>query len=255
MNEKLLVTTIAVLVSVSGLADAQDEETQLRFWPSEIYICNYNDGMGPGDLDKAVDAWNKYSDEHDVEDYFAATFTPWYFGADTFDFGWLGGWSSGQAMGEGTDMWLAEGGEYAARLAAVATCGVHSNLATTTIKSPDGDSHPDHRVMTFSDCSYVGGTTFEDVLSGLGAWAAYQAENNYGNGTRMMLPVFGGGDDGFDYTIVESYESHTALGKMYDLYRNGGGYQKYGELLGDLVSCDEARVYNATTRRRMSEEE
>jgi hypothetical protein len=40
------------------------------------------------------------------------------------------------------------------------------------------------------------------------------------------------------------------MGKDYDRYGTGGDWMTYSELVGDLVSCDVSRVYNATVRRR-----
>jgi hypothetical protein len=70
----------------------------------------------------------------------------------------------------------------------------------------------------------------------------------------MLFPVFGAGGAEFDFKIVEGFDNFTALGKYYDLYGNGGGYQKHSEMIGELYECDDARVYNATILRRTSEE-
>lgn len=256
MKRSVIAVLSATLFVVSGGAYAQEEETEgPNFYPVETLTCNYNEGMGPEDLDKATEAWNKFSDKKGVTDYWAATVTPYYYGAETFDVGWLGAWPSGESMGTGTDRWLAEGGEYATKFAAVVTCDTHSNFATAMIKEPTEGRSPDNIVITFSDCNISEGKTFAEVWDKTKAWANYLQEMGYENGTWILFPVFGGGGAEFDFKLVDGFDNYTALGEYYDLYGNGGGYQKHGELVGELYECDDSRVYNATVQRRLAEEE
>lgn len=254
MRHARIAAGAALLTIVCANVAAQDEREGPRFTPVEIYTCNYNEGKGSADLDKATDEWNKFMDKNEVGTYFAVTMTPEYFGPDTFDFAWLGAWSSGEAMGGGTDLWHAKGGEFAAKFAAVADCDSHSNFATTMIKAPPGEGEPASMVLTFTDCTVNDGVDFPQVLEGSHAWAKYQEELGYGNGTWMMFPAFGGGDAEYDFKLANSFENYAGVGKMYDLYGNGGGYQKHGELVGELFECNVDRVYNAKVRRNMSDE-
>jgi hypothetical protein len=77
-----------------GGAFAQDEEEfQLasKIVPVEIFVCNYNDGQGPADLDKAASGWTAYMDQNNIDNYAAWTLTKYYNGPDQeFDFIWLG---------------------------------------------------------------------------------------------------------------------------------------------------------------------
>ncbi len=256
MNKTPTVVVMATLTFVLGLgtAVAQDEEQGRQFFPVETRTCDYLDGKGPGDLDKAIDNWNNWMDKNETSDYFAVTVVPYYFGENSFDVGWLGSWPSGEAMGRGTDQWVTKGGDIAAEFFAVLSCDSHSNFATTELKSPGGEAPPDTIVLTFSDCNVTEGESFDDVMAGLDAWSAYQTERGYSNGMWMMFPAFGGGGAEFDFKIVEGYDNHTEVGKMYDMYGTGGDFAKHGELLGSLVECDESRVYNGTVRRRQSAE-
>ncbi|MDH3746679.1 MAG: hypothetical protein OER97_00620 [Gammaproteobacteria bacterium] len=251
MKTFLIAVLSATVALVSGIAFAQEEAEGPRFYPVETFTCNYNEGKGPADMEKAIDAWSKFLNKKEVTTYWAATVTPYYFGAETFDIGWLGAWTNGEAMGAGTDMWLSEGGEHAEKFAAAVTCDTHSNFASTEIKAPPEGPSPDNIVITFSDCNVHDGKAFPEVLEASNAWAEYQVEAGYEGGSWMLFPVFGGGGAEFDFKMVESFENYTVLGQFYDLYGNGGGYQKHGELIGELYECDDARVYNATIRRRI----
>ena len=63
MKKNLIAAVAATLVFVSGAAVAQDEQEMPSFSPVETFTCNYNEGMGPADLDDAVDKWNKWMDK------------------------------------------------------------------------------------------------------------------------------------------------------------------------------------------------
>lgn len=252
MNNNTAIVTAALVLAWTGPVVAQDDEQDsLDIYPVETWTCHYNDGKGPADLDKAVANWNKWMDEADGEAYGALTVTPWYYGEDTFDVGWIGFWPDGATMGAGTDNYLTNGSDAAAGFAEVVTCDSHSNFATTMIKSPGEREAPDNLVLYFSDCDMRDGAEWEDVLSGMRAWGDYLTEHEYGNGVWLMFPAFGSGDMEFDFKQVVSYDSHAAAGQAYDKYANGGGWEKRFELLGDKLDCDVSRVYNATFRRRM----
>ena len=222
----------------------------VAYYPVETFTCTYRQGMGPRDLDRVVDAWTEFMDERDIETYFAVTLTPFYHGAETFDVGWLGSWPSGQAMGEGTDLWLAQGSAIADRFNKVVACDTHENFVSGMLKEPPSDTPPDNVVLTFSDCQIHEGTTEEDLMNGMTEFVAYQEQDDVPGGLWMMWPVFGGGDVGYDFKLVEGYPDHATLGKVYDWYTSGE-YRKWEELVGANASCDVARVYNGTVRRRM----
>ena len=256
MKKKISMLTAACLLAVAGPLVAQDEEQDsMDIYPVETWTCNYNEGKGPADLDAAAANWNKWMDAEGVETYGALTVTPWYFGAETFDVGWIGWWPDGATMGAGTDMYLSEGGDAAAGFSAAVTCDSHANFATTMIKSPGDGPAPDSVVLYFSDCNIRDGAEWNAVLGGLRAWGDYMTEQEYGNGVWIMFPAFGSGDMKFDFKSVTSYANHAAAGTAYDKYANGGGWQKRMELLGDKLDCDVSRVYNATFRRNMPEGE
>ncbi|MDJ0938562.1 MAG: hypothetical protein QNJ00_02230 [Woeseiaceae bacterium] len=243
---------ILMLASASLWAQEGEQAPPPQIFPVEIYACTFNEGRGPTDLDMAVEAWNTFMDEQGVEYYFAATMTPHYYGPDTFDFAWLGAWSDAEKMGSGTDMWLAEGGEHAQKFASVATCNVHVNFATMSVRQPPEENPDDNFVLQFQDCNVHEGTSMSDAFAAIGKFTAYQDEMGYAGGTWAMFPAYGDGNADFDMKMVDGFSNHKELGQNYEKFANGGGYQKHGEIVGPVMSCDEARVYNAKTRRRMT---
>lgn len=244
----------ALLTSVPVTTWAQDNGDPPVITPVETYTCNYNSGQGPADLEKVINGWNAFMDEQGVDNYYAMTLTPHYFGGETFQVGWLAATPSGEDMGVGTDFWLTAGSKHAAAFAKVLSCDSHSNYATMQIKAPPNRTPPDNIVLTFANCSAVDGTTMDEVFTAMEAWTRYSIENDYRNGAWVMWPAYGVDDVDYDFKLVNGYDSHADLGKDYDHYANGGGYQKHAELLGDLLHCDVARLYNGVVRRRIATE-
>ena len=251
MKKPICIASGAMLFAVAGVANADGHEGEsIAYPPMETFTCNYNEGMGPADLDAATDAWNEYMDEQGVGYYFAATLTPYYYGPETFDVGWIGSWTDGNAMGAGTDQWLAEGGELAAGFAEVLTCDSHSNFAVDIIHRPDRPT-PDSFVVSFSDCNITEGTSYEDLRAGLVEWSEYQTEMGHDHPTWVLWAVYGGGGAEFDFKLMEGYLNHAELGEGYEMYGTGGMWRKHMETIAGMYECDDARVYNGTTRRRI----
>ncbi len=245
---------LTTMCLTAAWADGHESE-EPNIYPVEAYTCKYNDGKGPADLDKVIAAWNEWMDEEDADNYFAMTLTPHYFGGETFDVGWLGSARTATELGVGADNWRANGGEHAAAFASVLTCDSHSNFATMQVKQPPERTSPDSLVISFADCSAAEGKTMDDVFTAMDAWTAYTTEQGYTNGAWVMFPAFGVNDADFDFKLVNAYDNHADMGKGYDMYANGGGYQKHVELMDGVMVCDVARVYDGTVRRRIAEED
>lgn len=254
MKRSLTFATTTALVFSLGVASAQDEEAARTITPVDTYTCNYNEGKGPADLNAAIDGWNAWMDEQGSDNYFAMTMTPHYYGPETFNVGWLGFAPTAEALGAGADNFAANGQAQAAAFGSAITCETHSNFASMTVKEPPERASPDSLVLAFSDCSVTDGVSMGDVFGGLDQWTAYQTEKGYQNGSWVFFPAYGGGGEEFDLKMVNAWDSHADRGKDYDLYANGGGYQKRGEIMGDMLSCDSSRIYDGAVRRRIAED-
>jgi len=251
---RLLILAIAGGFAFSlGSAIAQEEENEFalpsKIVPAEIYACNYNDGQGPSDLNAAVDGWSAYMDQNNIDNYAAWTLGKYHTGPDQdFDFLWLGAWTDGNAMGAGTDMWLSSGGEHIADFARVADCFAHANSASINYKMPEGGT-PANAVLTFSNCNINDGKSYAAIGEATRAWADVLTEAGSEAAIYHWFPVYGGGGDSPDFTVLTAYPNFTELGADYERLTNGELFRKSGELFGDLEECDVARVYTATQRR------
>lgn len=246
----------ALVFSLVTVQADNHEQAARRYVPVETFTCNYRDGKGPGDLDEVIAGWNQWMDDNDRQDYFAVTLTPYYYGENTFDVGWLGSWPSGEAMGTGTDLWLNKGSEIGMQFYEVLECDSHTNFATTEFKSPGEGPTPDSIVLSFSDCKGPDDPAkWKDLMAGLEGWAKYQTESGYHAGTWMMFPVYGGGEFDYDFKMVSGWDNHTESGQDYQRYSEQEDWDKEGELVGGLMDCDVSRLYNGTVRRKPVEED
>ena len=154
MKRFLAASAVSVLVFGvgPGYADNHEQEPR-RYVPVETFSCNYRADKGPADLEQVVGNWNQWMDDNGATDYFALTLTPHYYGENTFDVGWLGSWSSGEAMGSGKDLWMSKGSEIGQQFDDVIECISHTNFATTEFKSPGDGPTPETIVLSFSDCT------------------------------------------------------------------------------------------------------
>jgi len=249
MKKKLLVMVTAALVATSGTVNVTAQDGMI-FIPVDIFSCNYKEGKDSADLDAVVEKWNAYMDGHDADDYAAWTMTKHYAGPDQdFDVAWIGAHRNGTTMGEGADLWRAEGGEVSAEFGSVMTCGMSGNYASRMFKAPPDGNVPEDGVLVFSNCSLKDGARYEDVVTATNTWVDILSEAGSTAAMYHWYPVYGTGENDIGWKSITAYSSHTELGKNYDRMGNGGLYLKRRELFGNLTECDIARVYDIKSRR------
>ena len=257
MNKKVVSSfaVVPLLLVGWGAAIAQDEEEKPPYVvPVDTFTCTYNDGKGPKDLDKVVAAWNAHLDEEGVDDYAAMTVTPNYYGQDTFQVGWLGWWTSQEAMGAGIDSYRAgAAGKFDPMFAEVISCDTHSHYASVQVKSPPEGEMPDNLVLMFSNCTRNDEVEWDDLWDRIGKGVEYMESHGYNHAAFMMWPVFGGeGEPEWDFKWVNVHENYTEFGKAYQHNANGGGRQAMNEIMDNGLDCDPARVYDAKVVRKIT---
>jgi hypothetical protein len=249
--KKLIAASVAtcfVLIAGSGTVLAQNASSLVI--PVELFTCNYNEGKGPADLDKIIVKWNSWADKTGSEDYSAWTLTPYYFGPDQeFDLIWLGAAKTAVALGQIQDAYLNENAGLQAGFAEVLSCDAHSNFASLNYKAaPDGAS-PKNSILTFSDCTYKEGSSFEAMSAAMGEWSQHLTNAGSEAAIFHWYPAFGGGGEEFSFKWLEAHENLASLGADYDSYGTGKGYEVFGGLFDDLIDCDSTRAYVAQNRR------
>lgn len=235
----------------AGMAFGQvSAESMGKVLPVHLYACSYNDGQGPADLDKVITRWSKYADDTGLEGYAAWTLTPYHFGPEQeFDVIWMGAYTDGNAMGKGTDSWLADGGELRAAFNKVVDCDAHIGLASAMYKAPADSATPEAGLITMMDCKLNEGREYEEIRDAEMAWTEHLASSGSKAGYWHWFPMFGGGDADYDYKVVLAYPNFAEIGADFERMYNGGGREVSEETFGDIDECDDARVYVVNNRR------
>ncbi len=247
---------LSSLIAVGGIAPAAaQDDTGPDFAAVDLYTCKYKDRQGPRDLDDAVKKMNDWMDKSDASAYTAWSFTPHYVtDQQDFDFLWIGASPDYATMGVSNDRYLESGGDVAEAFAKVADCAVHINVASLNVK-PLPEGPPDQTpVISIANCTVADGRRMDDVVAANVKWGVARANNGSTAGTWMWFPVFGGGDVGFDFTIVNGYAGHTELGQEMNAYFASQSWKAARQTFAGLVSCDVARVYNGMLRRSPAED-
>ena len=258
MKRKLAIVAASAMAVLAGpgVALGQDDamdEPQYR--PVETFTCSYVDGKGRADLDKVIAAWNKWMDGQGVGNYFAALATPYYYGEWAFDIGWLGVWKDGNAMGQGTDTWLAKGSEVNNKFSEVVTCDSHSGYVSLMVEQPAQNDEPDGDfVLTFQNCSMKEGKEFDEYLAAQETWNAYADEHGIEGGTWVWFPLWGESDDDYDFKLIYGEDDFTEVGANWAKFAEGH-YRKSEELFADLLDCDVGRVYLGEMVRDWADDE
>ena len=235
---------------LAGPLNVVAQDDGMLIIPVELFTCNYNDGKGPDDLDKVIAKWNKWADKNGIDDYAAWTLTPYYFSPEQeFDIIWLGAGKDAVALGKAQDSYIAEDAGLHEAFNEVLSCDAHLNFASINFKAaPQGDT-PSNSVLTFSDCSYKDGATFDALGDAMGKWSQHLSEGGSKATIFHWYPVYGGGKEEFDFKWLEAHENFATLGADYERYGNGRGFETKRVLLNHLISCDSRRAYVAQSRR------
>jgi hypothetical protein len=234
----------------SGVVLADQHEGEMKAIPVELFTCKFNDGKGPADLDAVIDKWNAWADTQGVDDYSAWTLTPYYYGPEQdFDMIWLGAGKDAVALGKAQDAYLAEDAGLRAGFASVLTCDAHVNYASLQHKAPPDGATPGNSILTFSDCKYKEGATFDALRSAMDKWATHLSGEGSTAAIWHWYPVYGGGGEEFHFKWLEGFSNFATLGADYESYGNGGGWRVAGDLFRDLIDCDSSRAYLAQSRR------
>lgn len=238
------------------IADNHEEESDGGFIPIEIFACNFEEGKGPEDLSAVTAKWNKYLDDEGVTDYFAALMYPNFSSELGFDVGWIGGWSDGNAMGAGTDMWLTSDSGLREEFDAVLDCPTHTLFASMRMKDPGESGEDDNTfVLSFSNCSIEEGKTFEEVEAAQTAWNEYADEHGFKGGAWYMWPVWGESQDAdYDFKAVGSAPNYTTVGANFQLMADGH-WRKSNEIWDGVLDCDSSRIYTTYSVRSMPDDD
>lgn len=243
---------VASLTIGSGIALADSHGDGFKVIPVDMYACTYNDKKGPADLDAYAKKFNAWADEKGLNEISVWSLTPYYFGPgdnSEFDFIWMLAGKTAVELGKTHTTWVTANDGLLKIANEIASCSGHSNFASINYKPTQAGRTPEDTLITFSDCNFHEDTTFDELGAATDAWSDYLAESGSEAGIFHWYPVYGGGGEKFDFKWLEVHAGFEAMGSDYERFGNGRGYEKYGELIRPLITCDAARVYQAKSRR------
>ena len=141
-------------------------------------------------------------------------------------------------MGKGLDAWRASGDDIQKDFNSVMACGGHGLASSVEINVPDGP--PGDGVVMFTQCSFAEGSNWSKAVAAHKKYSAAMRSLGAKNSNWMFFPMLGGmADRNFDYWGVSTFNNWTDYFAAYELYVNGGGWQKGMEILNDVASCEQ----------------
>src|SRR5690606_41863589 len=82
------------------------------------------------------------------------------------------------------------------------------------------------------------------AVAGRAEWVEFFGWSGSTAARWILFPAYGEvSDAGYSFKWADGYESYVAFGRDYDEFYNGGGVDRFAELLDPLVRCDSPRLY------------
>ena len=231
----------AVLMCAAALPfwsqTALSQAEQAKPGPVEAFFCKFQPGKGMADLMPVAQRFAKWADQNDSS-YSAWILTP-AFGQFTElpQVIWLGANPTGNDMGKGQDTWRKSGGDLQKAFDSVIACGAHSVASSVPINVPDGN--PGDGVVMFTQCSVDDDGDYMKVVAAHKQYSKAMRALGAKNSNWLFFPMIGApAEMDFDYWGVSTFPSWSDFFAAYEIYVNGGGWQKGMELLNDVAECD-----------------
>lgn len=241
---KTFVSSAAVTLGMFTLAATgvqADNHGEMSYAPTELMTCSYKEGMGPSDLMKVTEAFNKWLKKTEA-DYTYYILSPMYHeDPGQFDYAWVGSWSSGAGWGADYHNWMTdEDNDVAPMFAEVSDCN-QSMAITTPIHVPEGAPY-ERGVVWFQRCSTEDGMTMADAIAGHRASAEMYAEMGEESASWAFMPGLGMGDVEFDYWHVQGWPNFNEIGEGFDNFFNKGAWKQANEN-EEGISCSSPNLY------------
>ncbi len=249
-HKKKLALCGAVLAALGVPGTLADNHASPVWGGTELYACMMNEGKGMGDLMDVVDEWNAWSDERDIDNYYAWVLNPIYAWDADFERTafWFGHAPSLADMGEVAHVWLTQGSELNSKFNETWTCNAHLEFASMIVRGGGGEASSGY--ASFRDCSFHEGMGITDLMEATARYNAHQDANEVQSVTVYHLPGHGNPQDKtYDMKISQWVSDMAVYGANAEKYVNDGGWKAYGETVGKVVSCDSPRMYSATLVR------
>lgn len=238
------VALAAALVAALLPAASRAQRAPEAMTPIEFLSCRYVEGKGPSDLDALESAFNDWMTRSEAPPYSAYVLVPRAHGQDVdFDLAWVGAWPSGATMGQSMAHYFANGAELGPVFDAVMHCDANTQFAVLTLRPPaeEGRFGP----LEVSSCTLRVGVGIESALAAVIEWVEYFGRSGSAAAHWILFPAYGESSTaGYSFKWATGHPSYEAFGRDYDEFYNGGGVDRFAELLDPLMRCDSPRLYS-----------
>jgi hypothetical protein len=206
--------------------------------PIEAFYCKMQPGKSMKDVMQVAQRFSKWADKN-AKDYSAWILTPQFAQFEEVpQLIWLGSNSSGNQMGKTLDAYQASGGDIQKDFDDVISCGGHALASSIEINAPDGS--PGNGVVMFTECNLADGSDRKKAVGASKKYSAAMRSMGAKNSNWMFFPMLGGREDiDFDYWGVATFNNWSDYFAAYEIYVNGGGWQKGMEIMNGVASCGE----------------
>jgi hypothetical protein len=248
MNTKIVVLLAASLVSAGWVSSAAAGP---KATPVDYQACHFRDGKTMKDLNVVTEKFRAYANKADTG-YAAWTLTPKFQTDLDLDVAWMGSWPDAEAFGVSMERWMKEGGALRMEFDQVIDCSSrHIMVVSYPINAPDGN--PEDGMWLFSACNLNEGVTIPQALDAhLKAGQVMKAMGSLST-SWMMVPGIGAGPNDPDYYHALAFYRYSDLGASLEMFVNGGGQEKRGEILNQVSSCATPVLFDAVSVRARDE--
>lgn len=248
MMKLFSVTGAAFLAATLTPTALADHHEGMQFGPVELMACTFKEDKDWDDLREVAGKFSKWAKKHD-KDYSFWTISPRFREDSEMDFAWIGGWSSGAAMGAGWDAWIEDDDDLGEMFEETMDCD-SSLAAVTDIYVPTDDWAEEERgVLWFSRCHVAEGKVLSDAVAAHRIVDSAMSEMGAPGNSWAFVPALGFGDVEFDYYHVQSWADYATLGTGFDAFFNSGGWKVDADAMAGTASCESPNLYDFRLQR------
>jgi hypothetical protein len=153
-------------------------------------------------------------------------------------------------MGKAQELMLSEeGAKIQAKFDKVTSCGEHDIWGSYTVRA---SSNEGGGVLNLSSCKLTEGTTTEDLMSADKKMNAFADQAGNTGGIYRWFPGPGvqlAWTSKYDFLAANTTSSLSQWGAGADGMVNGGGAAMQASIYGNLMQCEDTRVFLATQAR------
>ena len=227
------------------------------FFPVEFYHgCEFARGKDVSDLEDPIADWNKFEDESGNDSYSAWVLTPIFHSNVNLNGEtaiWMGTWNSWSNMGSELDNYFSNATEEAEGFNKVWDCSNHSLTALYVVRSNPNPNN-DSGVLSFQACTINEGKNLTDLVEADAKWNAFSDSSGFSGGVYRLFPTAGivEEDDDKDFWQMTAVSSLDEWGANAQKFVDNNGGIAQASIYGDVVSCDDQEIYQASNKRRAS---